>query len=112
MDALKKVHYLNDGLRLLLNKEGGPSRSDVIDEAGHLIAEGVLSSQQAAQELQSLPTDNAQIKAWLQQHIVNSTITRGKLFDLLGAQGAQQPSAASPQPTMQNALTAGAPQGG
>lgn len=109
VEAIQKVHYLNDGLRLLLNKEGGPSRSDVIDEAGHLISEGVMSAQQAAQELQSLPTDNGQIKTWLQQHIVNSTITRGKLLQMLAGQGA--PQAAAP-PAMANALTAGAPQGG
>jgi hypothetical protein len=83
----------------------------VIDEAGHLIAEGILTPQQAAQELQSLPTDNGQIKTWLQQHIVNSTITRGKLLEMLGGQGGGAPSPA-PQPAMQNALTAGMPQGG
>lgn len=104
VEAIEKVHYLNDGLRLLLNKEGGASRSDVIDEAGHLIAEGILSPQQAAQELQSLPDDNGQIKAWLQNHIVNSTITRGKLLEMLSSGG--EPAQADPAQDMPpNALT-------
>lgn len=112
VEAIQKTHYLNDGLRLLLNKPGGPSRSDVIDEAGHLISEGVMSPQAAAQELQSLPDDNGQIKTWLQNHIVNSTITRGKLLQMLAGQGGQQQPSALPQAPMQNALTAGMPQGG
>lgn len=111
MEAIEKTHYLNDGLRLLLNKPGGASRSDVIDEVGHLISEGILSSQAAAQEIQSLPDDNGQIKLWLQNHVVNSTIARGKLLQMLAPGGGQR---AQPQatPPMQNALTAGMPQGG
>lgn len=116
VEAIQKTHYINDGLRLLLNKEGGPSRSDVIDETGHLISEGILSPQQAAQELQSLPSDNGQIKIWLQQHIVNSTVARGKLLGMLapggGQQGAMPDSPQMAAPPMQNALTAGMPQGG
>lgn len=125
MDAIKQVHYLNDGLRALLNKPGGPTRSDVIDEAGHLISEGVMSSQAAAQELQSLPDDTAGITAWLQAHIMKSTVTRGRLFDMIGGgqqggqggpggQGGQQqsPQPQGDPPSMQNALTAGMSQNG
>lgn len=100
MEALHNTSYLVAGLKELFEKDGGASKSDVIKEAGHLISEGMMAPQQAAQELSSLPDGSAQIKGWLQNHIANANASIQKLTMMLynsGQPQGQQPQAAPQQ---------------
>lgn len=79
-----RLNTMNGALSTLLNKPD-LSIKDVISKAGEMISQGVMTPQMAANYIAGLPDDPAQIKASLQQAMVQSLASQERLKALMPA---------------------------
>lgn len=91
-EALLKQSAIDRGLRGLLKDDGPVARKDVIDMAIGLVADRVMSPQDMAGYLASLPTDPQKVAEWVQKHATNVEKNLDQMMQMVA--GSQQPPAA------------------
>ena len=60
------------------------NQTKVIEATGKLIAQGVISPQQAATEIASMPKDPAELKKWTMGHLINSMQAAEQFHSIYG----------------------------
>lgn len=111
MEALHKQSYVTSALRELLGKPDLADK-DVINAVGSIVADGIMSSFQAATYLKDLPTDAEplQLRQWVGQHYATASQHLQTVAEMLSAHGAMmmrggQPMAPAGPPMAANALS-------
>lgn len=69
--ALKQMQQLRGALSSLATKPGLTKR-DIFEAGGKLVSEGIVTPQQLATEFASLPQNDQQLGAWVQQQMVQT----------------------------------------
>lgn len=97
-EALHKQAAIDRELRqLLAESKGAVSRKSVVDMAIRLVADRVMSPQDMAGYLASLPTEPAQVTPWVEKHAANVENNMQKMMAMVAGQFSQGlPGAAPP----------------
>lgn len=76
--AQKQVNWMKSGLAPMLNKQDLTSQ-DVLRFAATGIQHGLLTPEQVATELQSMPNDPGQLREWVKGHYIQSLNSEAQL---------------------------------